>query len=279
MGITRNELYDRIHLQPEIIKKLDALSEQIDMSGLTGDLERMMDRKTARQAYLQLKELLSVDAEHLKMLYCQLECARRLLARYREMQIPENVFTETMKCFTRFIEECRVRTGRMFFDRGWWTYRQVSMSLFRIGTLEYELKEYNGENVIALHIPSDADLSRESVDVSIGQAEQFFRTCYADYEYGKYTCGSWLLSPALRASLSQDSNILAFQDRFTVIEEDLEDKEFIEWLFQVSKDTDYRKLPERTSLQRNIKERLIRGEKVGSAFGIIFNSEESNGEA
>ena len=195
------------------------------------------------------------------------------------MQIPQTIFTETMRCFARFIEECRVRTGRMFFDRGWWTYRQVSMSLFRIGALEYEMKEYEGENVIAIHIPSDADLSRESVDVSLGRAEQFFRTCYADYEYGKYTCGSWLLSPALRASLAQDSNILAFQDRFTVIEEDSEDKEFIEWLFQVSKDTDYRKLPERTSLQRNIKERLIRGEKVGSAFGIIFNSEESNGEA
>ena len=73
MGITRNELYDRIHLQPEIIEKLDALSEQIDISGLTGDLERMMDRKTARPAYLQLKELLSEDEEHLKMLYCQLE--------------------------------------------------------------------------------------------------------------------------------------------------------------------------------------------------------------
>lgn len=279
MGITRNELYDRIHLQPEIIEKLDALSEQIDISGLTGDLERMMDRKTARPAYLQLKELLSEDEEHLKMLYCQLECARRLHDRYREMQIPETVFTETMRCFARFIEECRVRTGRMFFDRGWWTYRQVSMSLFRIGALEYEMKEYEGENVIAIHIPSDADLSRESVDVSLGRAEQFFRTCYADYEYGKYTCGSWLLSPALRASLAQDSNILAFQDRFTVIEEDSEDREFIEWLFQVSKDTDYRKLPERTSLQRNIKERLIRGETVCSAFGIIFNSEESNGEA
>ena len=269
MGITRNELYDRIHLQLEIIEKLDALSEQIDISGLTGDLERMMDRKTARPAYLQLKELFSEDAEHLKMLYCQLECARRLHDRYREMQIPETIFTETMRCFARFIEECRVRTGRMFFDRGWWTYRQVSMNIFRIGALEYQFKEYEGEKVIGLHIPSDADLSGESVDASFRQAELFFGTYYKEYEYSRYTCNSWLMAPALSHLLSGGSNILSFQNRFDIIREDREDKEYIEWLFQIPADTEYTDLPQRTSLQRKVRELLLQGGTVGSAFGIM----------
>lgn len=269
MEITKYELYDRIHLQSEMVEKLKELSEQIDLSLLESNLEKMMDRKTAKQAYLQLKEFFQDDEGHMKMLYCQLECARRLFRQYQEKQISEKIFTDTMKCFTRFIKECEEKNGQMFFDRGWWTYRQISMSLFRIGALEYEFKEYGGENVIALHIPSDADLSGESVDASLGQAKHFFQIYYDDYKYEKYICDSWLLSPALRGALSRDSNILLFQDRFTILEEDQEDKEYIEWLFQVPKDTDYHKLPEKTSLQRRIKNRIIHGEKVGSALGYF----------
>ncbi|MCI9506705.1 MAG: DUF5596 domain-containing protein [Oscillospiraceae bacterium] len=32
------------------------------------------------------------------MLYCQLECARRVYDRYQEKHIPEAVFASTMKC-------------------------------------------------------------------------------------------------------------------------------------------------------------------------------------
>lgn len=48
------------------------------------------------------------------------------------------------------------------------------MSLFRIGALEYEFSEEEGEKAIALHIPSDADLSAEAVDRSMQEADTFF---------------------------------------------------------------------------------------------------------
>lgn len=216
----RQELYHMIDLPPEIIRRLCPLSEDIDFVQAAPYLEQLTDRETAAAAYQSLKAYLREDADNMKMLFCQLECARRVHEKYRAMHIAESVYVDTMKCFARFIEECGRKNGRLFFDRGWWTYRQVSMGIFRIGTLEYEFVEHEGERAIAVHIPSDADLSVGAVDCSLEQAASFFRTYYPNYVYGQYICESWLLSPALLPLLSEKSNIAAFRKRFTIVHED-----------------------------------------------------------
>ncbi len=263
------ELYYLIGLQTEMIQKLKLVGEKIDLKQIDFYLEQLMDRKTAVESYRHLKILLEEDKDNIKMLYCQLECARRVFDKYQEKHIKETIYIDTMKCFTRFIEECKKKNGRMFFDRNWWTYRQISMSLFRIGELEYEFEEYEGENVIAIHIPSDANLSKEAVDTSMKQAKIFFQTYYSDYKYEKYTCSSWLMSPILKPLLSEKSNILSFQNRFNIIQENKEDKGYIEWLFQVPIDTNYKNLPAETDLQKKVKKLLLNGGTVGSAYGII----------
>lgn len=268
----RYELYQLIGLQPEIVRKLERAGACISLEQIDGYLVRLMDRGMAALAYGQLKELLKEDEGSLKMLYCQLECARRVFDRYMEKQIPLAVYVRTMACFTRFLDECGRKHGRMFFDRGWWAYRQLSMSLFRIGELEYEFKQDGGEDVLAIHIPSDADLSREAVGRSLADARQFFRLYYGGYRYRKYTCHSWLLSPALTPLLPENSHILSFQQRFRICGQDLgdkNDKEYIEWLFQVPIGTDYQNLPESTSLQKSVKKLLLSGGTVGSAYGIM----------
>ncbi len=281
MNRARKELYEMIHLPPEIIKELEMIGGEMDIGQVESylvqmtdiqtktDLQPETDIRTAEQAYRQLKAYLQEDADQLKMLYCQLECAGRIWDKYQEKHIGKTVYIDTMKCFTRFIDECKRKNGRMFFDRGWWTYRQISMNIFRIGALEYQFREYDGRRVIGLHIPSDADLSEESVDDSLDQAELFFKTFYSGYKYDQYTCNSWLMSPVLRPLLSQESNILSFQNRFDIIRENRDDKEYIEWLFQVPADTEYESLPAATSLQKKVKELLLSGESVGSAFGVM----------
>lgn len=263
------ELYHLIGLQPEIIQKLEEISGKVDLEHYHSYLEQLTERKTAPQSYESLKILFQEDKDNLKMLYCQLECARRVFAKYQEKNIPEAVYTATMKCFTRFMEECKKKNGRMFFDRGWWTYRQISMNIFRIGELEYEFVKHEGKNAVGIHIPSDADLSKEAVDHSLKQADLFFQTYYHDYKYEKYTCDSWLLAPVLKQLLPADSNIVSFQNRFEIIRESKQEKEYMEWLYQVPADTDYKALPADTSLQRKVKELLLSGGAVGSAYGII----------
>lgn len=269
MKMTREKLYELIQLQPEIIKRLEVIGSQMDFDRIDDELNQMLDGKSAGEAYQRLKALLQEDRDHLKMLCCQLECACRIHGSYLKKHIPETVYIDTMKCFTRFIRECEKKNGRMFFDRGWWTYRQISMNLFRIGALEYQFKEYGGERVIGIHIPSDADLSPESVDASIEHADSFFSTYYSDYKYDKYTCNSWLMSRALKPMLSEESNILSFQERFDIVKEDPDDREYLEWLFQVLPDTDYKALPSVTGLQKKAKQLLLNGGNVGSALGIM----------
>lgn len=264
-----DELYQLIDLQDEMIQKLRTVREEIHLSEWEEYLEKLMDEKTAAKSYEELKKVLGEDKDHLKMLYCQLECARRVFDRYQEKHIPQIIYRESMKCFTRFIEECKRKNGRMFFDRGWWTYRQLSMSIFRIGELEYECKECEGEKVIGIHVPSDVDFSKEAVDNSLKQADIFFHTYYGSYPYKKYTCNSWLLSPTLKPLLSETSNILSFQKRFKIIREEKESREYIEWLFQVPSDTDNERLPAETSLQKKVKKLLLHGGTVGCAYGVL----------
>lgn len=265
----RKELYHLIDLQPEIIDRMQSVGEKTNLRTVDVYLEQMMNRETAKSAYRELDVLLTEDTDHFEMLYCQLECARRIFDRYQAKGISKDIYIDTMKCFVRFLEECKRKNGRMFFDRGWWTYRQISMSLFRIGDLEYEFEEYRGEKVIAVHIPSNAEFSREAVECSLEAAGDFFRKYYPDYVYDKYTCESWLMSPVLPQLLSEKSNIMSFQKRFAITEVDQEEKEYIEWLFQVPADTAYAKLPEKTTLQRRVKALLLEGGNVGSAYGIM----------
>lgn len=263
------KLYEMIELQTEIISQLESVEKELNLEQIDSCLNGLTERKTAAKAYEDLKTHLGEDTGNIRMLYCQLEAARRTYQNYQKKHISDRIFIDTMKCFTRFIEECGRKNGHLFFDRGWWAYRQASMSLFRIEALEYEFQERDGEPVIALHIPSNADLTAESVDESLNQADAFFREYYPDFKYDKYTCSSWLLSPALNQMLSEESKIMCFQKRFDILEEKREDREFMEWLFQAPENADYNNLPEKTSLQKKAKNLLLDGGYIGSAYGII----------
>lgn len=265
----RNELYQLIELPSEILPKLDEAVRETDLSKLDPCLEQLMNRTAAPEAYERLQNLLGADPDHIKMLLCQLECACRTYDTYRQLQIGDAIYRDTMKCFSRFLAECLRKNRRMFFDRGWWTYRQISMSLFRIGALEYEFPPEETAGSIAVHIPSDSDLTEKSVDASLAAADAFFRTIYPRYEYDRYTCDSWLLAPALCSLLPEDSNILSFQRRFAVTEVTDEDSGCLEWLFHSPPDTEPVNLPEDTRLQRAAKKVLLSGGHIGAASGVL----------
>ena len=125
-------LYRLIDLQPEMADRLARVGGALDMERLEPCLAQLLERDAAARGYEALRTLLGEDAGGLGMLYCQLECARRAWERYRERGIGPAVYRDTMRCFPSFLAECRERNGRMFFDRGWWTYRQTSMGLFRV---------------------------------------------------------------------------------------------------------------------------------------------------
>lgn len=270
----RSTLCAEISLQPEVQERLQILASDEFLGGIRRQMDRMMEKETARDAYLELEEYFDDDADHMKMLLCQLECAGRVYSRYQEKDISHRIYIDTMKCFTRFLAECRERTGTWNFDRGWWTYRQISMNLFRLGELEYELKQYDGKNAVSIHIPSDADFRADKVESSLEMARNFFEEQYPDYKDAVYMCNSWLLAPELEGMVGEDSNIRNFQKRFQILNRGTDSKEYIEWLFQAPQDTDYQALREDTSLQRKVKQSLMNGGTLSTAFGILKDRTE-----
>ena len=213
------------------------------------------------------------DADGAKTLVCQLMEAVQSRESGPWSRLPEEIWLSTMRCFPRFISEYRRSYGTNGFDRGFWTVRQVGCRLFRIGELEYELEEENGNNRISLHIPSDAVLLPEKLNDSLDRARRFLQQYCPDRSEDPVVCESWLLSPQLKELLPASSRILCFQKAFMIKDVFPEDLSALEWVFHVAagqRDTmRLETLPEETALQRNMKKLLLSGKRPGSAMGVL----------
>lgn len=96
-------------------------------------------------------------------------------------------------------------------------------AFYRLGRLDFnraELSFSNGPGGFALsvHIPATGRLDPAAVGQSIAAARGFFPQHYPEEPITFFTCDSWLLDPQLAEYLPDDSNILAFKRRFTLIE-------------------------------------------------------------
>lgn len=270
------ELCKGIQLPEKACGRVFEEHERVNLAEMDRQLNSLMERKTAEKAYHHLVNCLGKDSDNMKMLMCQLVCACRDYDRYKELGISDEVYFDTMRCFTRFLGERRMRTGEILFDRGWWTYRQVSMVLFRIGELEYELTNFEGKDAVSIHILSDAAFVPENVEVSLRLAADFIQRVYPEYAQAEYFCESWLLSPRLAELVKETSNIRKFQKLFIIKKDMPEDTEYMEWMFGKEPGTSLEELPENTSLQIKTKELMKNGGNIGAGVGILTKTFTSN---
>ena len=261
-------LCDRIDLQPEISSRVLAFSDNYEFTSADKYLKAFRDYSKMTEARKALQALLGEDSDNIKILACMLKASADVYEIYKEKGIGDDIYFATMRCYTRFIDETYKMTGRLYFDRYWWTSRQAGCHLFRLGELEYEMKPIDGEKTIEIHIPSDADLSPSAVNSSLESAKRFFAAHYPELSNAEYRCHSWLMDRQLRKMLGDGSNIRRFQDRFDIYDEGEADTEFIEWLYN-TRSTDYSALPENTSLQRNVKKHLLSGGVIRNSYGRL----------
>lgn len=267
--LTIGKICERIQMPQEMSKWVCEFDERFNYHLVQEELDMLFAEDTREEGLERLRQVLGEDVNGVGMLSCMLRCALRSEKEYHKRGIPEHIYIETMKCFSRFVEEHRVSYGSYGFDRAFWTPRQLALKLFRIGELEYELWRWQGEKVVSIHIPSDARLLPEVLDQSLEEAGVFMQKFFPEYVGVKYVCDSWLLSPKLKDLLPPSSHIIQFQERFRVQSVDAEAMDVIEWVFQNAK-CSIEELPEKTSLQRNMKAALLRGEKIGVAFGVLI---------
>ena len=251
----------KLNIPEEVVLKLKPVPEAAPC------LEGLCSKQYDEYAH-KLNGALTEDQDGFKILSAMLEAALLAKTQYDKRGISEEIFYATMNCFPRFIGEHKESFGRYGFDRWWWTGRQTSLQLFRIGSLEYELIEEEGEKKISVHIPSNANLNDGAVGESLENARAFLKQFFPEYALARFCCHSWLLSPALATLLPKDSNINRFRERFTLLGYDEDADDYKLWVFK-NKALTLEEFPENTSLQRKMKRYLMQGGKVGCAWGEI----------
>lgn len=232
------------------------------------DLTALTREESWETGLADLRKTLGDDPGGFRMLCCMLRCALEARERYRVLGLSEEIYYDTMGCFSRFVREHMESYGSYGFDRDFWTVRQVSCKLFRIGQLEYELLCREGKPEISLHIPTDTQLRLSLLRESWLQAREVLFCLFPEYENAPFSCHSWLLSPDLASLLPSESNILAFQRSFSISPIDKSCTGVIQWVFKNPK-LQPDAYPENTSLQRRLKAFLRAGNLFRDAKGIL----------
>lgn len=261
-------LCNTIELQPEIKSRVLEFADNFDFTAIDKQLEDFLIYEKMNNARLELQAILGEDEGNIKILTCMLKASADAYAIYKTKGISDKIYFDTMKYYPRFIDETYKMTGKLYFDRYWWTSRQAGCHLFRIGELEYEMKHIEDKIVIGIHIPSDADFSPSTIDKSLINAKKLFTEYYPNLANAEYRCHSWLLDSQLKDMIRQNSNIISFQNRFEIFDEGEIGTDFIEWLYN-TESTDYSALPENTALQRNMKIHLLSGGVIYNAYGRL----------
>lgn len=251
-----------LNLDEEVMSAVTEYDSQIDYSEIADKCQNLLEPSKWEETVKELQEYCGDDPQGMKILTINLHCLIDTFQRYREKGIPEKIFLDTMGFIPRFIKSHRDAWGVSSFTWAWWFPRQLSMNEFRVGEYEYEFFTDNGIKKMWIHIPADAKLAESDISAVYPFLEKY----YPEYAKAQIVCDSWLLSPALKELLPENSNIIAFQNQFNVTRTDWESPWFMGWIWSRS-DMPVEELPENTTLQRNVKKHLLAGGKIGSAYG------------
>lgn len=128
------------------------------------------------------------------------------------------------------------------------------------------------DNVPRIHIPPGNGFDKETMEASFEKARKIFRQCYPERPFKAFFCHTWLLSPQLRTILKPESNILTFQNLFTPIPCYSQGNGCFSFLFGMTPKCpqDFMALPEKTSLQRAVKQLYLDGGYLLEGEGFFF---------
>lgn len=266
--MTDIELYRMLEIPKEVERQLIDYGNSRNIFIPADIIGKILVRSEWKEGLNELQVLLGEDPAGIKILWELLNIVRDYsYEEYGKRNISNDIFVATMKFCTRFLQDHFRNFQTYEFTEAWWFPRQISLTEYRTGALEYEFIE-GEERDIAIHIPSDADLRKESVAQSINGFYEFRNRHYPGWETVKMTCHTWMLMPELKEMLGEGSNIVAFQNLFEIDEIDYEATWYMCWIFPGIEIVD-EGLPEKTTLQRNLKKYLLCGKKFGIAKGHL----------
>ncbi|HEV2127238.1 MAG TPA: acyltransferase domain-containing protein [Thermomicrobiales bacterium] len=198
-------------------------------------------------------------------------------AYHRERDIPGRLSQAILADLGRNVRVHERRYGEVGLGVVNWITLHFRGLIYDLGRLQFERAQMRGtlanamreravdarpdETVLSIHVPdSKGPLTPEACDASIACAHQFFAEHFPEERYRFAVCHSWLLDPQLNRCLRPDSNIVRFQERFELADRLTEaDRSIVQFVFGPVPD-DPADLPQRTSLERAVREHLLAGE-------------------
>lgn len=158
---------------------------------------------------------------------------------YQQNKIQMEVFWETVSDIGLRINLYNTNHGRLGLtpDDGHWLLRIFFLSIFKLGSLQFErleinknriqlpikwtdyasLQKINDSDVLSVHIMAGSDLSASAVRTSFKAANQFFDCYFPHQNFKVFYCASWFLYPDLKKILDENSRILSFAEKFKII--------------------------------------------------------------
>ena len=190
--------------------------------------------------------------------------------------VPDDVVDRTLSIVSRQAGLHRRKWGSLGVDAGWWLLVTLRGEILHVKSLHfhrvtlgvgnfsphpwYDEEEVarrgvgfrRGDASIGIHIPDGTDLRPAALDETFDEARRLVAEVWPTRQRRLATCQSWMMDDQLRAHLAPTSNILAFQDRFTLLPGWIEDDaDVLEFVFR-RPGVDLADLPRSTSLERAV---------------------------
>lgn len=212
-----------------------------------------------------------------------LHCTPILFENYREKEIPEQIFWDSMADFSCKLRECREVKGVWGIFTAAWYPRFFNMTRFALGRFQYEPIEFPlgpytkagftidpGDTVYNSHIPSSGPMPKEVRLDSYRRAYEFFKKDL-DGKPIVIVCHSWLLYPEHKNFLPPHLNIVDFINDFEIIRSEETETFSDRWrIFGRHHTLPADQLPRDTALRRAYADHLAAGGKTGLGFGILL---------
>ncbi len=218
--------------------------------------------------------------EYTMYLMLLISSSQFLLDIYKERKVDVNIFWDTMCDIKYKIDECKTVYNVIGTFVPSWYRAFFDIQIVKLGRLEYQVYksryDYNNKGVdikvddpvINIHIPSCGPLTKEEVIESLKKAYKFFNF---DGKLATFVCESWLLGKQIETICKEGSNMRAFYNMYEVVEAE-DDVGFYDcWrVFGVIYDNNPDKLPQNTTLQKNIVNYLKEGNTIQTATGFLI---------
>lgn len=257
----------------EKCRKRLMFSKVKDFSKVQPDLEILAKKKGVHLYTMQL-------------VFC-LTCSELMQKRHKRMGYPDALFHDAMKDYTYKLKECLEVAHVIGIIPGFWFAIWLDLKLFSLGRFQYETitfpEDYTTKSGIELkkgmpcysiHIPASG------VSLTIDQRMDSYKRAY-EFFGGKgepmiMICSSWLLYDRNKEFLSETSNLMQFAGDFEVYKnEEYPKGACLSYVFGDCRDKDVKDLPENTSMQRNMKQWLMKGNNLGCGTGVfLFDGEK-----